>query len=218
MQQPGLNAQQIKWLGCLFMLVDHIGFFLFPQVSILRMVGRLAFPLFAFMVANGYFHTRSLRRYLLRLFLFALFYQPVYNWCVPGKWNIFLTLALGLAAIALYDKAAQHKKLWLSIPAVAAVCTAACLLHADYSFYGVLLVFTAYLGCRRKEMLVPAWVVLHLLILLPFSKLADVQLFALGALPFLFLYNGQRGQGNRWLFYLFYCVHIPLLYGLAQLL
>ena len=62
------------------------------------------------------------------------------------------------------------------------------------------------------------WVVLHLLILLPFSKLADVQLFALGALPFLFLYNGQRGQGNRWLFYLFYCVHIPLLYGLAQLL
>ena len=81
----GLSATALKYLACLFMLIDHIGLLLFPQIVVLRDIGRLAFPLFAFMLANGYRHTSNYWHYLLRLSLFAAGFQ----WFFPQLLKYF---------------------------------------------------------------------------------------------------------------------------------
>ena len=100
----GLNASALKYLACLFMLIDHIGFFLFPQYLIFRCIGRLVFPIFAFMISNGFSHTSDTKKYFIRLALFAVGFQWFYSQMLQtNSLNIFATLALGLAAIWFAD-------------------------------------------------------------------------------------------------------------------
>ena len=97
-----MSTYKIKWLAVLLMVVDHIGYFLFPQQIIFRIIGRLSFPLFAFLIANGYKFTRDKKKYLLRLFIFANIIQlPSLFMSLP--FNIFYTLSFGLVCIMIYE-------------------------------------------------------------------------------------------------------------------
>ena len=219
MVQKGFTANQIKLLACAFMLVDHIGYLLLPQYLFLRIIGRLSFPLFAFMIANGYRHSANAKKYLLRLAIFALCYQPVFAYCIPGgHWNIFATLFFGLCAIVIWEETKKRRLLWLGALGVGALCVSAYFLPLDYGAYGVLLIFTAHLGFANHERLCWLWLAVNFLPLLPFMGISSLQVCAVFSLVFLFLYNGKRGKGNRWFFYLFYCLHIPALYGIGLLL
>ena len=214
MVQKGFTANQIKLLACAFMLVDHIGYLLLPQYLFLRIIGRLSFPLFAFMIANGYRHSANAKKYLLRLAIFALCYQPVFAYCIPGgHWNIFATLFFGLCAIVIWEETKKRRLLWLGALGVGALSVGAYFLPLDYGAYGVLLIFTAHLGFANHERLCWLWLAVNFLTLLPFMGISSLQVCAVFSLVFLFLYNGKRGKGNRWFFYLFYCLHIPALYG-----
>jgi len=214
-----LNGTQLKWIACLTMLIDHMGMLLFPQHDFLRLIGRLAFPIFAYNIALGYRHTRSLSKYLLRLAIFALLYEPIYRICVGHSWSILFTLTAGLAAIAAWDILGRRSG--SRIPAGAAVL-AIMLLSAyfnfDYGAYGVAMIFTAYLFQEDYRLLSISWLVVNLLYTLPYLPLVSTQFLCLLSLPLLGLYNGQRGKGSRWSFYIFYALHLPLLYLLKTLI
>ncbi|MDO4582059.1 MAG: TraX family protein [Bacillota bacterium] len=213
-----LNSFQLKLLACAFMLIDHIGYLLLPQYLFLRVIGRLAFPIFAYMLANGWRYSGDRRKYLLRLLLFAVLFQPLYSICMNDaqlflRLNILFTLALGLLCIICYQYLCGKDIDW-RIAALIAVPFAvfAQLTHLEYGAYGLLLIFTAHLFFERELQLTLAWMAVSALAVIGLTGMRELQLFALAALPLLSMYNGERGRGSRWLFYGFYCLHIPLLY------
>lgn len=216
---PGFTAQQLKWIACAFMLCDHIGALLLPQHFFLRGLGRLAFPIFAFMTANGYLHTQNVCRYLLRLAVFALLYQPVYSFCMgPGHINIFVTLFFGLAAIWLFERLREliDGRILPYLP-VLLIFVLAEGLHIEYGGYGIGLIFTAYLFYQQPKALCLSWLLLAGFYLYTHWPLW-VQAWSLLSLPLLLCYNQQRGRGSKWLFYGFYCLHIPILYAIGRFL
>lgn len=212
-----LNMSQLKWIACLFMLIDHIGVFLYPQYQILRILGRLAFPIFAYMVANGYRYTHNVSLYLLRLSLFAILYQPIYQICIGSHFNIFATLSMGVAAIYLYEQIRNKMRYtalaWIS-PILLAVLAQA--LHLEYGAYGIVLIFTAHRFFLYPQKLILAWIVANLAYVAIYWP-ATIQAYALLALFFIVRYNQQRGHSNKWAFYLFYCIHIPILYLIQRI-
>lgn len=221
-----LNAFQIKCLACLFMLIDHIGILLVtpanPAYPYFRLAGRLALPLFAYMLANGYRHTGNVWKYLLRLAVFAVLIQAVYYLALNGKdINIFATLSMGLLSIIAWDKLNQGRDWSIAgLLAVAAAAALAQLLHMDYGAYGVLLIFSCHAFYDRLSLLALIWTILalgaHQL-----HWVGQNQIFAACALLMIALYNNQPGPHGfwaKWGFYLFYCLHLPLLYGISLLI
>lgn len=162
------SANALKLFACVCMIIDHIGYTGLLPYWWLRAIGRLAFPIFCFFIVEGYFHTRSLWRYLARLCIFSLLCEiPFdlmssggrYTWDL-GSQNVFFTLALGLIAIAVLD---YGKKLLtgelsvgnrvlsavLGAVLILASCTlpllTARLIHCDYGYLGVLCVIALYI-------------------------------------------------------------------------
>ena len=130
-----LNSWQLKLLAVLTMLVDHTGALLFPQIAVFRIVGRLSFPIFCLLLAEGAAHTSGKARYFLRLLLFAVLSEIPYDLAFfgslfyPGSQNVLFELALGLLAIFLIQKISFRALGLLTVFGIAAL---AWLLHTDY--------------------------------------------------------------------------------------
>lgn len=214
---PGFSAAALKYLACALMLIDHIGALLLPQYFWLRYLGRLAFPIFAFMLVNGYRYTSSPGKYLLRLSLFALGFQWFFaKIFATNMLSIFATLALGLAAIWLADTLRKKCGRCGWIAAVAVGIAAAALgyaLNVDYSWYGIALIFAVWLFYERFALLSLSWLLINLAYSwIMFGHTISIQALSLLALPLLYLYNEQPGRGNKWFFYIFYCAHLVILH------
>lgn len=222
-QKPSLNAFQLKLIAAALMTVDHCGVLLWPDCEILRHIGRLSFPIFAFIMAESCRHTHSPWRLLLRLGLFALAFQPLYALCMDTRrFNILATLLLGALAVFLWQWLRRRLDGWPGQLAGGAAALLMALLaqwvNAEYGAYGVGLVFTAW-ACRQEPaQLLICWTALTGLAFLPGAVMGGDQILALLTIPLLLCYNGQRGRGWRWFFYAFYCLHIPLLYIIGQLI
>lgn len=201
-----MTGFQLKLLAMLAMTVDHIGAVFFPEIPLLRWIGRLAMPVLCFFIGEGLRHTRSPRRYLLRLTGFALLSELPFDLAFYGgiEWghqNVYFTLALGL--LALWAIQSRGMEGWL-LALTAAL--AAELLGCDYGMYGVLLILLLDRFHRaRSEQLAGA-----ALLNLAFFGL-QTQTLSLIALPLLWLYNGKRGRDDRRLFYLYYPAHLCVL-------
>lgn len=201
-----MTGFQLKLLAMLAMTADHIGAVFFPEIPLLRWIGRLAMPVLCFFIGEGLRHTRSPRRYLLRLTGFALLSELPFDLAFYGgiEWghqNVYFTLALGL--LALWAIQSRGMEGWL-LALTAAL--AAELLGCDYGMYGVLLILLLDRFHRaRSEQLAGA-----ALLNLAFFGL-QTQTLSLIALPLLWLYNGKRGRDDRRLFYLYYSAHLCVL-------
>lgn len=233
--KKGLNGFQLKMIACIIMLIDHAGALFFPGVLIIRVIGRLAFPLFAFFISEGFFHTRSVSRYLTRLGLCAILFQ-VPDWFsraysvifnMPGfgvryVFNIFATLFFGLFSVMLYDRF-KTKNLWLSWLSVIAVAVIAQISGADYGAYGVLYILLFYLTRGNIRNMAIGGIVLH--VLYAFFSISisvitsgaavftnQIQLYSLLSLPLIALYNNERGRKVKYFFYIFYPAHLIVLY------
>ncbi len=176
----------LKLIAMVTMLVDHIGYMFFPQYSIFRSVGRLAFPIFAYQLAVGYEKTSSLKNYAKRLFVFGLISQIPYSFFSPGmefepfRLNIMFTLLLALGVVHLYCLSTarlkvyrdtkERKDLFYGIGALGMVCiilAAVELLNIalpdfslDYGFYGLLLVLAFHLYRNNKAGMLISYIVL----------------------------------------------------------
>ncbi len=143
----GLNSDTglIKLVAMVTMLIDHVGAIFFPGVNELRIIGRIAFPLFCWGIASGSVRTRSLPRYALRLLLGGLVAQPFYMLALNHtvwQWNVMSTLLLGLLAIIGIQKKRFYSQIWAPV-----LCLAlASVQQMDYGWRGVLLIILMYLA------------------------------------------------------------------------
>lgn len=218
----GLSNNQLKILAMIAMALDHIGVYLFPQVLWLRIVGRLAFPIYAFMIAEGCRHTRNGIRYLGSLAIMAAVCQIVYFVAMGSLYQcIMVTFSLSVGLILLIQNARKKQNFlsWLWVALATAAVLFLCqglpqLLPGtdyaiDYDFIGVMTPVLVYL-CAGK---LPQLLVLSGCLAAMCYGNWEGQMFALLTVPLIALYNGTRGKWNlKWFFYLFYPVHLALIY------
>lgn len=228
----GLTGNQLKLFALLAMTVDHIGLLLIPGGTMLyyicRIVGRLAMPIFAWMIAEGCRYTRNRTRYLLTLLGFGLFSQTVLLVFVKSLYlSIFITFALSCILIFTLEYSLKKKSffsLCLLGGCFAVICYICVFLpgdlsgtdfSVDYGIFGVLLPVLVYMGRSKQEKLLSAACALVALAI----GYGWIQWFALLSLPLLALYNGEKGKCRlKYLFYIYYPLHLGVLYGIELLL
>ena len=225
---PGLTGNQLKMLALITMTCDHVGLQLLPRLEILRIIGRLALPIYAYMIAEGCRHTRDRRKYLLRLAGLAALCQAVYFVAMGSLYQcIMVTFSLSVCLIWLFDRAREAEStLWLGLAALGAA-TGYILCEVlpgllpgtdfaiDYGFCGVLLPVLAFFGkdLRERVLLMGAGLVLLSL------DFGGIQWWSLAALPLLAMYNGRRGKLRMGrFFYFYYPLHLAAIYGIGLLL
>lgn len=153
------NAGALKIIACVTMLMDHIGYcyyYTFEYAELFRTIGRMSYPLFAFLIATGYNYTKNINRYLLRLFLFAIITEPFFDRAFMGTWydmgyqNALYTLFLGLFAIYMLDTVRKGGSRLLCIVPVFLCMLCAEYYKTDYGYWGVLMIVLFYLFQGRK--------------------------------------------------------------------
>lgn len=228
------SGSALKWFAVLIMLMDHIGacllevfvlnyygvsplagridnlYFWLSLDSVLRGIGRAAFPIFCFLLVEGAVHTRSPRKYLLRLTSFALISEIPFDLALhnqPFYWgtqNVFFTLLAGLLVIQAFQRSPGQE--WRGMLALAVLGAAAELCGTDYGAIGVAVIVVMYL--LRERFWAASVLSLILLVLL-----ARIEIFSIPAFLILALYNGKRGRQPKYFFYVFYPVHLLILWA-----
>ena len=209
----GFSSASLKTLALVTMFIDHAAFILLePLLSaagsettwidslyqVSRLIGRLAFPIYAFLIVVGFLHTRSPSRYLTRLLIFALLSEIPFNLAYgslidPQHQNVLWTFAISLVLLMALERWPKH--LWLVLPAMAIAFA----LQTDYHAYGVLLVVYLYYFYDHPSRDLGG------------AILGLYQLTAALAFIPIHYFNGARGRQPRWLFYIFYPAHLLLL-------
>ena len=222
-ETSGLTGNQLKLIAMITMTCDHVGVQIFPQCLWLRILGRLAMPIYAYMIAEGCRHTRDRKKYLQRLLGMGALCQLVYLLAMDSLYMcILITFSLSVILICLMDAAEQEKTtksqihLALGVLSVFFVCTVLPDLlprtdfEIDYGLPGVLLPVLIY-GGGTKGLLIG--------LALTALKYGGVQWLAFLAIPLLLAYNGRRGKANIGkLFYWYYPLHLVAIYGIGLLI
>lgn len=229
MKKISLTNNQLKIIAMLAMLSDHIGKVLLPQYQILQIIGRLAFPIFAFMIAEGCFYTKNKVRYFLTVFLLGTGCQVVYLIAEKSLYqNILITFSLSIILIFCTEnyKNKKYKASGIILSfAVSAVFIISILLPVifinqgfviDYGVCGVLLPLAIYYAPDKLRKLIYT---AGILILLTLDLGGGIQWWSLLAIPLLALYNQKRGKYNiKPLFYIFYPAHLVVIYLISLFL
>ena len=238
MRKP-LTGSALKWIAVLTMLIDHVGACIlevfvmnaygtsplagrFGRDEILawydfdvnlRLIGRIAFPLFCFLLVEGAVHTRNMRKYLLRMTLFALVSEVPFDLAFydtpffPERQNVYLTLVLGLLAVWILK--GWRQQLWRLPVGAILPALGAHVLSTDYGSVGVVLIVLMYLLREQPWLRAAACVCL----LVNFNSLEWPVVFSFLLIA---LYNGERGRQPRYFFYGFYPVHLLVLWGIGR--
>lgn len=226
----GISGSTLKLIAIITMLIDHTGATVIRSItrlpavtgdasllstwqtaySISRDIGRLAFPIFCFLLVEGFLHTRSPRRYAGRLFVFALISEIPFDialkgsWYYPDKQNVYFTLLIGLLVLIgirwITDNGTRN--LLLCVLPIAAGMLLARWLDTDYSYKGVFLIAVLYM--MRYSRLYQC---------IGGAAAISWELPAPLAFIPIYFYNGKRGISLKYFFYWFYPVHLMLLYA-----
>lgn len=215
-----LTGNALKILAAIFMTIDHIGVLLFPGVVWLRVLGRLALPIFAFMIAEGCKYTRNRRKYFGTVFGLGVVCQTVYY--VVDKdlyFSILITFSLAILMIYALQYWKQEKtpvSVLIFAGTVAAVWRLNQCFTIDYGFWGCMLpVFAALPHGTEHDTSMASIACLGAGLILLAGSLFSIQIYALFALPLLLCYNGKRGKANlKYFFYIFYPAHLVILEGI----
>lgn len=233
-QRPALSGTALKRLALCSMLLDHLGASCLeagvfsrpgpisePLLTLdlcLRWAGRLAFPLYCFLLVEGFLHTHDVRRYFLQLLGFGLVSELPFDLAffhTPFYWshqNVYWTLALGVLAMAAlrHFQTAAGAATWQGLLCAGGCILLAYLAQTDYDGIGVIIICALYLTRTNRK-----WQCLVGAVLFAFEITAPLAFLPVS------LYNGQRGRCSRaeqWAFYLFYPAHLALLAAVTNLL
>lgn len=210
----GLTAFQLKMLAIVTMLIDHTGAVLYPEVMAFRYIGRLSFPIFCFILTEGFIHTSNIRKYMLRLLSFAMISEIPFDLAFHGTWmtiekqNVFFTLFIGMGMICLLDK---EKETVNQIGVIILAMWLAEFLHTDYGFRGILLIAVFWMLREKKAFMYAAGAGWN------FLWRTKIQYAGAVAMIPIALYNGEKGRSMKYFFYLFYPVHLLILYMIFNL-
>lgn len=237
-----LSGNMLKIIGAVSMLVDHIGMIFFPYHEIFRIIGRLAFPIFAFFIAQGARYTRNKQKYFFTVFTLALVCQVALHIARNDNPPLNVLVTLSLSIITCYTLEALKKSLFTHTSsteialwafALALIVGAIYVLNifwrAEYGFVGCMLAPIASLvympsdapdSLKRfdtPQMSVALMGIGTLILALLYTT--NTQFYGLLAIPVLLLYSGSRGKAKmKYFFYIFYPAHLLLLYAVALLI
>ena len=235
----GLSGNALKIIAAISMTVDHVGYIFFPTVMYLRYIGRIALPIFMFMIAEGCQYTRNRLRYFLTIAGLAVVCQSVYT-LTTGDGYLCVPVSFSMSILMVYclqecKKALVGGKVWLVLAwAVVLCCGAAAVwklnerLHVDYGFWGCMLPVAASLFRQKED--APRWLrqldrhPVHVMAMgaamVPLALgMGNWQWWSFLTLPLLLIYSGKRGKWRmKYFFYIFYPAHLAILEGLAMLL
>ena len=231
MQNPKfgiLNGNHLKLIAAFTMLLDHAGILLFPRVTLFRILGRLAYPIYAYMIAEGCRYTRNKLRYFLMVFGLGAACQLVYYFFSGDTYlNILLTFSFSI--LLIYALQASHRaKTWQKQALWSILFCAGFLLvyglneilTIDYGFWGIMtpVLASLFLEKAKTGSKLPVLMLAVGLLFLT-ADIGGIQHYALLAIPLLLLYSGKRGKANlKYFFYIFYPVHLVVLQGIAMLI
>lgn len=213
----GISQEGLKVLACATMLIDHIGAVFYPQLLWLRIIGRISFPIYCFLLSEGVHHTRSPMKYGLRLLLVAIIAELPYDLLFHGEFtwaknSVMVTLLLGFLAGVTMKQVNGWLKLIVPLPFI----LLGKYLGGSYGMYGVAMA-VLFLLTRNipyaKAALVFGMVLLSLR-MAGFPGHVGVQIYAIAAMVPIALYSGEKRSRNKalqWAFTLFYPVHILIL-------
>lgn len=228
----GFSGNQLKIFAIIAMAIDHLTCVFIPRyekawwILLLHTIGRLAAPTMWFMIVEGYHHTKNLKKYISRLFIFAFISHFAYNFCfgipfIPFKTTIFnqtsviWPLAWGVVALYLTDESKVHLKKWQQTLLVLLICLIT--FPSDWSCIAVLCILgiNKYRGNLFRQ-------IIEMMIYISFYSIvwwfcidkvyAFIQLLVIIVIPFIKNYNGKKGswKGMKWFFYVFYAGHLVL--------
>ncbi len=235
-----MTRNQIKLLACLTMTIDHVGMVLFPHIYALRIIGRIAMPLFAFFIGEGCVYTRDRKKYFLRLFILALICQAVSiaESFITGSGNGFylnilftfsFSIILCCSFLDMQNNPCSRTRL-IYILVMGLILLAKLFfdnsaelvgveITLDYGAAGVFLPLFAVVSRDRKKKLISFSVGLLLFSVICYGFLSQAFFAALLAAPVLFIYNGKTGKMKlQYFFYLFYPLHIAAIYAVSLIM
>lgn len=234
-----LNGNVLKILAAIFMVIDHFGFIFYPRVMFLRYIGRLAMPLFAFLIAEGCRYTKNKIKHLSLILGLGLICQIAYAIYEPSDiyFSILITFTLSILtiyALKFMKKCVfEHKKWWLIVISIFVFLFAVAFTYVfcyyftvDYEFWGCMLPVFASLfdfrGINNQKLVKYDKLILRaftfsvgVVVFVLTSGNVSFSIYALLSIPLIFLYNGSRGKVNlKYFFYVFYPLHLLLLEGI----
>lgn len=204
-----MNVFTLKLIALITMMIDHYGAIFQNNIEIYRIIGRIAFPIYCFLLVEGYSHTKNVKKYAGRILIFALISEVPFDLAFYGivsfyHQNIFFTLFIGLVTIYLLDNPDEHhlrKGFVYLFAAIVSLITG-----VDYNIMGLIYILIFYYTKDYiKSKRFPR--VALIMILTNLLSLSKTQHFALLALPILYLYNGELGPKNKVLQFLFYAAY-----------
>lgn len=224
-----MSSFALKIIACITMFIDHIGYLIYHgRMSFFNFIGRIAFPIFAFQITEGYSHTKNLKKYIFRLSIFAIISQypfMLFHSLISTGFalNIFFTLLLGLFCIIIYDKITGIKHAPLQIALALSICFGIAYLaqitHCDYGFYGVAIILLFYIFRNNRILMNLSFI---LCTLVKYSiyiyKYGNVVIYltlfvcTLIPLSFINLYTKKQGKKIKYFLYVFYPAHLLLIF------
>lgn len=246
-KKPGLTGSHLKWIAIITMFIDHIGaalleIGLLPKIAdavlagnsfdyvmadyhfwylfddILRAIGRLAFPIFCFLLVEGFLHTKNVKKYAIRLGLFALISEIPFDLAFNGSFleashqNVFFTLFIGLLVLIghkYFEETLPLHLSWLRFIVALTGILFAVFLRTDYDAFGIMLIVLLYEFRNNRPLQCIAGAILML-----FNSTTGCLAFLL-----IWFYNGERGkQLPKYFFYGFYPVHLLVLWLVRMLI
>ena len=240
MERKGISGSTLKIIAIVTMIIDHIGAAVLARILIsgqsanremifgiywlMRIVGRIAFPIYCFLLIEGFEHTKDIRRYIFRLGLFAVISEIPFDLAFSGTLlefgyqNVFFTLFIGLLTVALFHTVEERTEWHPALRVLALVCimgagmALAYFMHTDYDALGVMCILVFYIFRKNKKLQMIAGMIAFFWWELP----------ALFAFIPIYFYNGTRGIRMKYAFYIIYPAHLMILYlisywmGLAE--
>lgn len=235
----GLNSNQLKVIAIIAMTIDHLTCVIWPGypkewwILLLHCIGRLTAPTMWFLIAEGYQHTRNLKKYLGRLFLFAFISHFAYNFAfgipfIPFQTSVFnqtsviWALAWGVVALAVTDEKRFSLKQWQRVAVVLGICVIT--FCSNWSCIAVMAILAIYQnrGNMKKQIQgMMFWGCCYAIVYFLFidKVYGIIQLFVIICVPFVSKYNGERGtwKGMKWFFYIYYPAHL-IICGIIRVL
>lgn len=227
----------LKCIAIISMLIDHFSLLYFNRVTLFNVIGKISFPIFAFQISEGYIHTKDIKRYLLRLFVFFIISQIPFHlfqllFTTSFSLDIFSTLFLGLLSILIYDKFSNGNLTivkniktnnilvkFIALALVILLCFLSEFLKCDYGFFGVAIIFIFYIFRNHKFymniLFILASAIKYIIPIITFGFHYMYILLFIGTIIstiFINLYNGKQGRKIKYFFYIFYPFHLLILY------
>lgn len=205
----GINSFQLKMIAIIAMIIDHIGLFFFPEHILFRIIGRISFPIFAFLIVEGFYHTRDIWKYMFRLGVFAVLSEIPFDLLTTGKvfdlrhQNVFFTLLIGVVLMYVYEK--QYST-FSKVSTVFLIMLAGDIFRTDYGSWGVLMIFCFFIFRERIAAKLISVAVINIVVF------GYIQAFAVMALLPIYFYNGEKGRGYKYFFYFVYPVHLWIIW------